>query len=300
MLRLTSGSMMQERPWYSLIGKTGAKSPSRPRQGRTGRGQAPWLAEQDDSPEVGDGLETTALGNGAGSDPNLRRPEGAEGAGPAGSSSPGIRSQYRSLAGYAEAQTESTRGTSSMDEGVKAIARPAASRSLRDAIRKARVEEAENLDVAADHRDSEIARLELLKAELEPIFAEIPPQDDRFNLTLVPSRPARLWIDLFTYATIDERSGAYLFVRNSENGRRTMFSATNVADMADRITSYIAREIVRRERMEAALVDQNTRQRQPIGEQTNASHSTMVLMAFVIGVLTGAAGLFAAVWLSAT
>ena len=142
-----------------------------------------------------------------------------------------------------------------MEENVKAIARPAASRSLREAIRKARLEEAERLDVTADARDGEIARLELLKAELETVFADIPRQDDRFNLALVPSRPARLWIDLFTYAAIDDGSGAYLFIRNSENGRRTLFSATNVSDMADRITSYMAHEIVRRERMEAALLE---------------------------------------------
>ena len=61
-----------------------------------------------------------------------------------------------------------------MDESVKDLARPAACRSLREAIRKARVEEAERLDAAADHRDGEIARLELLKAELEAVFAEIP------------------------------------------------------------------------------------------------------------------------------
>ncbi|MFZ2017496.1 MAG: hypothetical protein WAU90_02325, partial [Methyloceanibacter sp.] len=142
-----------------------------------------------------------------------------------------------------------------MEESVKSLARPAASRSLREAVRKARLDEAEQLDRTADVRDGEIARLELLKAELEIVFSELPSHDDRFNLVLVPSRPARLWIDLFTYAAIDEGSGAYLFVRNSENGRRTLFSSTNVAEMADRVTSYMAREIVRRERLEGALVD---------------------------------------------
>ena len=82
-----------------------------------------------------------------------------------------------------------------MDETAKTLARPAPSRSLRDAIQKARLEEAEQLDRSADTRDGEIARLELLKAELETVFAELPSQDDRFNLALVPSRPARLWID---------------------------------------------------------------------------------------------------------
>src|SRR4029450_11757527 len=95
-----------------------------------------------------------------------------------------------------------------MDESVKNLARPAASRSLREAIRKARVQEAERLHCSADRRDGEIARLELLKAELEAVFTELPHQDDRFNLVLVPSRPARLWIDLFTYAAVDDHAGA--------------------------------------------------------------------------------------------
>ncbi len=186
-----------------------------------------------------------------------------------------------------------------MEESVKTIGRPAASRSLREAIRKARLDEAERLDLSADHRDGEIARLDLLKAELEAVFAEIPDHDDRFNLVLVPSRPARLWIDLFTYAAIDDASGAYLFVRNSESGRRTLFSASNVADIADRITRYMAHEIVRRERIEAALVEPGRMAR--LGAELAPSGTAMgvVIAAFAIGILTGAAGLVVAVLLSA-
>jgi len=185
-----------------------------------------------------------------------------------------------------------------MEENAKSIARPAASRSLREAIRTARLEEAEHLDRTADLRDSEIARLELLKADLETVFAELPPHDDRFNLALVPSRPARLWIDLFTYAAIDDASGAYLFVRNSEEGRRTLYSSTNVTEMADRITRYIAREIVRRERLEAALGE--LPQLGPLNEpRASGASMGVVIAAFVVGLLAGAAGLFAAVWLSA-
>lgn len=185
-----------------------------------------------------------------------------------------------------------------MEENAKSIARPAASRSLSEAIRKARLEEAEHLDRTADLRDSEIARLELLKADLETVFAELPPHDDRFNLALVPSRPARLWIDLFTYAAIDEASGAYLFVRNSEEGRRTLYSSTNVADMADRITRYVAREIVRRERLEAALAE--APRIEPLtAPRPSGINLSVVVAAFAIGLLAGAAGLFATVWLTA-
>jgi hypothetical protein len=169
---------------------------------------------------------------------------------------------------------------------------------LREAIRQARLEEAERLDLSADSRDGEIARLELLKAELEAVFAELPAHDDRFNLALVPSRPARLWIDLFTYAAIDDGSGAYLFVRNSENGRRTLFSSANVADIADRITRYMAQEIVRRERLEGAFAEPG-RMDGIRGEPASSPTGTgVVIAAFVIGLLTGAAGLLAAAWLS--
>jgi hypothetical protein len=185
-----------------------------------------------------------------------------------------------------------------MEESVKTTARPAASRSLREAIRQARLEEAERLDFSADQRDGELARLEMLMAELEAVFDELPPHDDRFNLVLVPSRPARLWIDLFTYAAIDDASGAYLFVRNSENGRRTLFSSTNIADIADRITRYVAHEIVRRERLDAALAE--TARVDLVGADPVAAKAPMgvVIAAFGIGLLTGAAGLFVAVWLS--
>lgn len=185
-----------------------------------------------------------------------------------------------------------------MEQNVKAIARPATSRSLREAIRNARLDEAERIDVTADRRDGEIARLELLKAELETVFADIPAQDDRFNLALVPSRPARLWIDLFTYVAIDDSTNAYLFIRNSENGRRTLFSATNVADMVDRITDHMAREIVRRQRLEMALLEPSLREKIVMQGENSGPRTGVVLWAFIVGLLTGAMGLFAAVWLS--
>jgi hypothetical protein len=184
-----------------------------------------------------------------------------------------------------------------MDDKFKSMARPATSRSLREAIQSARLEEALHLDQTADKRDSEIARLELLKAELQSVFADVPANDERFSLTLVPSRPARLWVDVFTYVCIDDDNGAYLLVRNSEQGRRTLFSSVNVADMADRVTSHMAREIVRRERQEAALLEPSRKDDRLLDEATSSGSGTgVVAAAFIVGMLTGAAALFAAVW----
>jgi hypothetical protein len=185
-----------------------------------------------------------------------------------------------------------------MDEKVKAIARPAASRSLREAIGQARIEEAERIGESADWRDSEIARLEILKAELEDVFAQVPQSDDRFELVLVPSRPARLWIDLFTYAVVGEGGGDYLLVRSSDAGRRTLFSSASASAMADRVTRYIAHEIVRRERQEAALLEPIVRPDYVEEPEEPTSRTGLIVAAFLVGILAGAGGLLAAVWLS--
>lgn len=185
-----------------------------------------------------------------------------------------------------------------MDDSVRKLARPATARSLREAVRQARVEEAAKLDRSADRRDGEIARLELLKAELEPVFADIPSGDDRFCLALVPSRPARLWIDLFTYAAIDDQTGGYLFIRNSEGGRRTLFSSPSQSEMADRIVKHMAQEIVRRERQEQALLEPVKHHEDLLPLEPESGGGTRwVVAAFVIGLLTGAVGVFAATWL---
>ena len=186
-----------------------------------------------------------------------------------------------------------------MDRSAKVLNHPAASRSLREAIRRARLEEAERLDEAADHRDGEFARLELLKSELEAVFADIPKNDDRFSLALVPSRPARLWIDLFTYVSVDEGTNVYLFMRNSEDGRRTLFRTTNVAEMADRIADYVARQIVQRERIEEAIGRKSVPYQDTPADPKPKFNARVVVMSFIIGILTGAVGLFAAVWLTA-
>ena len=60
----------------------------------------------------------------------------------------------------------------------------------------------------------------------------------------------------------------------------------------------MAHEIVRRERAEAALLEPLTREEQPQAAPPPARLGMgVVVAAFIIGLLTGAAGLFAAAWL---
>ena len=93
-------------------------------------------------------------------------------------------------------------------------------------------------------------------------------------------------------------SGAYLFVRNSESGRRTLYSSSNIPEIADRITRYMAHEIVHRERMEGALAEPGRASRLGLEPAPARTRMGVVIAAFAIGVVTGAVGLFAAVMLS--
>jgi hypothetical protein len=61
----------------------------------------------------------------------------------------------------------------------------------------------------------------------------------------------------------------------------------------------MAREIVRRERQEAALLEPLTREKQPSAKPHSSRLGVgVVVSAFIIGLLTGAAGLLAAAWLT--
>lgn len=170
----------------------------------------------------------------------------------------------------------------------------ATSGSLRDAISQARLDEAEQIDDALDQRSSELARLEILKNNLQRIFDEIPAADDRFELALVPSEPARLWIDMFSYVEMDAAGERYRFVRNERNGRKVLVDTRDDGVVRGRVTEYIARQVVVRERELSGISGTAPRlaRRRP-----RRLRIGLVMSAFVIGLLTGVAGLFAVGWL---
>lgn len=171
---------------------------------------------------------------------------------------------------------------------------PATATSLREAIHMARVQEAEELDNSVDRRSTEMARLEVLHAAVEHVFDDIPLEDDRFALALVPSRPARLWIDIMTYVAMDNSGEIYRMIRNEGTGRKVMVETEDVGVMAGRITEFVAREIVARERYNSGFeYDRTLSPAQPREHQGRAGR---IIAAFIIGILTGVAGLLAMGW----
>jgi hypothetical protein len=123
---------------------------------------------------------------------------------------------------------------------------------LRDALRQARLESAERTGVIVDLRDAEVVRLEILNEALEPLFREIPDNIEMFDRGVTRGDPPRLWIDVIAHVDMGRDKRTYRFVQDSRYGRKVMAESSDVREMVEGITKYVARRIIERERALAA------------------------------------------------
>ena len=124
--------------------------------------------------------------------------------------------------------------------------------SLKAAIRKARIEDAERSEVVAELRGAEIARLEMLQAAIEPVLAQAPDEIDLFDLGLAPGERPRLFIDMVGFVEMGRDRRQYRFIQNMRHGRILIAESENLDTMRDAVTAYIARRLVEREKALAA------------------------------------------------
>jgi len=190
-------------------------------------------------------------------------------------------------------------------------------RSLKAAIRRVRTAEAERSDVVVELRDAERARLEMLADELRSVFAEIPEDNDAFVLSVSGGTPPRLWIDMTSFVVMDRDRRTYRFLKDTRLGRTVIIESTEMDDVADRVTNYLAERIIERERVmegdwllrRTAPTDEKGRKRvpRPLGQALLEPEGRprggppavgWVVAAFLGGLLLGVAGLFAYVLLN--
>jgi hypothetical protein len=171
---------------------------------------------------------------------------------------------------------------------------------LRRALSKARLNEVERSDVIVDLREAEIARLELLQEALADVFESIPPDSDLLECALIPGSPPRLWIDVLAYVCMGRDKRTYRFVKDTRYGRQVILETTELEEMAERVTDYVAHRLIERQR---ALESDGDRQAAGASKEALA-HTTgkpptrrfgwaAVAVAFVLGLLIGAIVLFA-------
>jgi hypothetical protein len=170
---------------------------------------------------------------------------------------------------------------------------------LRDAVREARIEAAERTGVVVDLRDAELARLELLNDELEPLFKEIPAEVELFDRAISRGDTPRLWFDTVTHVHMGRDKRQYRLVQDTRYGRRVLEESYELPETVEAVTKYVARRLVERERAlsdDATLVLEDLRREAKFERRRRRWRA---LKAFVFGIVIGLFALFLALFLLA-
>jgi hypothetical protein len=171
---------------------------------------------------------------------------------------------------------------------------------LKDAIRAARIEAAERTGVVVDLRDAELARLELLNEALDPLFAEISQQVELFDRGISLGDTPRLWLDPIAHVQMGRDKRAYRFLQDTRYGRKVLAEATEIDEIVQAVTKYVARRLVERERALADDAGPALATPSAVGPRWRWRwRGWRTVAAFALGLIVGVAVLFAAAWLSA-
>lgn len=122
-------------------------------------------------------------------------------------------------------------------------------RKLSDAIREVKNAVADRDDVVVELREAQKTRIELLAAELAPVFAEVPADLDMFDFAISSGVQPRLWIDAISHVTMGRDRRTYRFLRDTRLGRVVLAESTEIKPVADQVARYIAERMIERERM---------------------------------------------------
>jgi hypothetical protein len=161
---------------------------------------------------------------------------------------------------------------------------------LKDALRKARVESAERSGIVVDLHDAEVARLELLTEAIDPLFREIPPEVDLFDLGISRGESPKLWIDAIAHVAMGRDKRVYRFVQDTRYGRKVLAESVHIPEIVQAVTKYLALRLVERER---ALADIGA----SIGDSRREARSERrkrrrrALGIFLLGLVAGVAAL---------
>lgn len=174
-------------------------------------------------------------------------------------------------------------------------------RSLRDAIRKVQLGEVERADVVVELQDTERARLDMLADELKDVFKEIPEDDEQFSLQILAGSTPRFWIDATSHVVVGGDRRTYRFLKDTRLGRVVVLETSNIDDMADCLTEYIAERVLEREKaLEGDWLNNRLRQvaleSQPVQVIEKKNSWLGQFGVFSVGVAVGILSLLAYAW----
>lgn len=91
-------------------------------------------------------------------------------------------------------------------------------------------------------------RLDALAQSLRSVYTEIPKvaqaRQDAFTFALLPGKPPRFWVDLTSFVVMTDGGQIFHFMKDTREGRITLFESDSLEDTADAVTDYVAERIV--------------------------------------------------------
>ena len=136
-----------------------------------------------------------------------------------------------------------------MNEPGEDVRAAGTSQRLADVIRDVKNAAADRDDVVVELREASRTRLELLAAELAPIFAEVPADLDLFDFTISSGLQPRLWIDAVSHVAMGRDRRTYRFLKDTRAGRIVLAESASTGPVAEQVARYVAERIVERERL---------------------------------------------------
>jgi hypothetical protein len=131
----------------------------------------------------------------------------------------------------------------------------AQARRLADVIREVKNAAADRDDVVVELREASHTRLELIAAELAPLFAEVPADIDLFDFTISSGLQPRLWIDAVSHVAMARDRRTYRFVKDTRAGRVVLAESTAIKPVADQVARYVAERLIERERLVEGIAE---------------------------------------------
>ncbi|WP_306257950.1 hypothetical protein [Pararhizobium sp. IMCC21322] len=101
-------------------------------------------------------------------------------------------------------------------------------------------------------------RLDALAQSLRTVYTEIPKvakaRQDAFTFALLPGKPPRFWVDLTSFVVMTDGGQTFHFMKDTRDGRITLFESDSLEDTANAVTDYVAERIVQ-QRSDGHIVD---------------------------------------------
>ncbi len=139
--------------------------------------------------------------------------------------------------------------------------------SLRQAMRRARFDDAERSGAVADLRAARLGRLDVLREALEPLIAQIPAGVECFDIGIMPGANPRLFLDMIGFVEMGRDPRVYQFLQDTRHGRVKLAESETVSVIVEAATLYVARRLLERDKALAADANRGGSETAPRSEQ---------------------------------